>query len=322
MRPQLSESELLTQISMRWDMAFVRWRADLPLTGSPERTIWRQVIESDSGRLFVLEQIPSTLFARKHRIISILNALDDRGLKQVIPYRPDTTGDPLPLIQHGLWQLCPFVSGIGLDRPAYAMHGWRGQAAADFLIGLNAICDEIPIFRDTQPFSITAYCRDLFATISAIHPEIAHRYHPFMAHLEAHLFPALDSLPSAFCHGDYHPINMIWGHGSIRAVIDWEFCGIKPEAYDLANLLGCLGMEDPRSLAGPLVGRLIHRLRQSRIFSHASWEALADLMLAIRFAWLSEWMRKKDRQMIRMEADYMALLLECRPDLKSIGLND
>ncbi len=56
----------------------------------------------------------------------------------------------------------------------------------------------------------------------------------------------------SFCHGDLHPLNVIWGEKSIRAVIDWEFSGIKPEIYDLANMLGCLGMEDPANLFRPL----------------------------------------------------------------------
>ena len=112
-------------------------------------------------------------------------------------------------------------------------------------------------------------------------------------------------------------LNIIWGQGSIQAVIDWEFCGTKPEIYDLANLLGCLGMEDPQSLYGPFVHRLIGRLRRSGIFADISWSALPDLMLAIRFAWLSEWLRKNDRPMIRLEADYMSLLMEHRQDLKS-----
>ena len=94
----------------------------------------------------------------------------------------------------------------------------------------------------------------------------------------------------------------------------------QQEIYDLANLLGCLGIEDPQSLAGPWVQRLVQRLKRSRIYSDESWEALPDLMLAIRFAWLSEWLRKKDRSMIRMEADFMSLLLDHRQDLKSIGL--
>ena len=74
-------------------------------------------------------------------------------------------------------------------------------------------------------------------------------------------------------------------------------------------------MEDPQSLGGPFVHRLVSRMRRSNIFSDESWDALPDLMLAIRFAWLSEWMRKDDRPMIRLEADYMALLMENRSEL-------
>ena len=114
---------------------------------------------------------------------------------------------------------------------------------------------------------------------------------------------------------------MIWGKARIRAVIDWEFCGIKSEGYDLANLLGCLGMEDPQHLLGPFVRRLIDRLKAARFLTHESWQALPDMMLAIRFAWLSEWMRKQDRPMIRMEADFMALLLEQGPRLRSLFLS-
>jgi Ser/Thr protein kinase RdoA (MazF antagonist) len=184
LRPDLNPQDLLAAASLRWARNLVRLRPDLVLAGSPERTAWRSVVETEDGRLFVLEKIP--------------------------------------------------------------------------------------------------------------------------------FFPVHDRLPTGFCHGDFHPLNIIWGNTEIRAVIDWEFCGTKPETYDLANLLGCLGMEDPQSLDGPFAGQLIQRLRKAGIFSDTSWQALPDLMLAIRFAWLSEWLRKNDRPMIRLEADYMALLLDIR----------
>ena len=294
-------------------MAFVRLRGDLSLAGSPERTAWRSVVETSGGRLFVLEKIPSKDYGTKRRIAEMLQQLSDRGLQQVVAYRPDAGGEFIHLINHGLWQLCPYVGGVVLDRPAYAMDGWRGDAAADFLIRLIAAGRQTPMAFEPSSFSIPAYTRGLFTTLSTRNPEIADRYRPFMAHVEKSLFPVVERLPMGFCHGDVHPINIIWGDRSIRAVIDWEFCGIKPEIYDLANLLGCLGMEDPQSLDGPFVHRLINRLRKAGIFSDESWIALPDLIIAIRFAWLSEWMRKDDREMIQMEADYMALLLEHRP---------
>lgn len=296
----------------------MRLRADLSLAGSPERTAWRSVVESGDGRLFVLERIPSKVYGVKRRIAEILQQLSDRGMQQVAAYLPDASGEFVHLINHGLWQLSPYVGGVVLDRPAYAMDGWRGDAAADFLIRLIRASRQAPLALDPSSFSITAYTLDLFTTLSGRAPEIADRYRPFMAHLEKRLFPVVERLPMGFCHGDVHPINIIWGARSIRAVIDWEFCGVKPEIYDLANLLGCLGMEDPQSLGGPFVHRLVSRLRRSTIFSDESWDALPNLMLAIRFAWLSEWMRKNDRSMIRLEADYMALLLEHRKDLEAM----
>ncbi|MGA6926262.1 MAG: aminoglycoside phosphotransferase family protein [Desulfosarcina sp.] len=293
----------------------IRLRPDLCLAGSPERTVWRSVVETHDNRLFVLEKIPSRRYARKRRIAGILQWLADHKLAEVLSYRQDTDGEAISLFDHGLWQLCPYVEGVPLDRPAYAMDEWRGNAAAAFLTRFYHICLQNPAHSVILPFSIVDYIRNLFATLSHRQPTIAERYHPFTAHLERHLLPVHDGLPRHFCHGDLHPLNIIWGKDAIRAVIDWEFCGIKPEIYDLANLLGCLGMEDPRSLAGPFANRLIARLKGSGIYADASWNALPDLMLAIRFAWLGEWLRKDDRPMTRLEADYMSLLLDNRREL-------
>jgi homoserine kinase type II len=316
LQPDLNPQDLLAAASLRWARNLVRLRPDLVLAGSPERTAWRSVVEAEDGRLFVLEKIPSRGFGRKRRIAATLRWLVDFGLQQVVGYLPDVEGETISLVNqgqwHGLWQLCPYVEGVSLERPGYAMDGRRGDAAAAFLLRFHDICNRHPMATDEAPFSIMTYCRELFATLSLRHPQMANEYKPFMDHLEKHFFPVHDRLPTGFCHGDFHPLNIIWGNTEIRAVIDWEFCGTKPETYDLANLLGCLGMEDPQSLDGPFAGQLIQRLRKAGIFSDTSWQALPDLMLAIRFAWLSEWLRKNDRPMIRLEADYMALLLDIR----------
>jgi aminoglycoside phosphotransferase (APT) family kinase protein len=42
--------------------------------------------------------------------------------------------------------------------------------------------------------------------------------------------------PVAFCHGDYHPMNIIWSADDIKCVIDWEFSEYKSEIYDAANI--------------------------------------------------------------------------------------
>jgi homoserine kinase type II len=71
-------------------------------------------------------------------------------------------------------------------------------------------------------------------------------------------------------------------------------------------------MEDPRSLAGALVARLIGRLRAEARFTAAGWETFFDLVLALRFAWLSDWLRRNDREMVGLETVYVRLLLEGR----------
>jgi len=316
----LKAADLLANISRRWGLDFVRWREDLPLAGSPERSSWRCVVESREGRRYVLEKIASRVYGRKRRILNTLHQLDAYGLCSLAPYLPDTTGEMIPLVDHGLWQLCPYVAGIDLDRPAYAMEKWRGDAAADFLIRLSRICSDHLLKPYPPVFSLSGYIKDLFAALSRNEPATARHYRPFLKHLERNLFPTMDKLPLGFCHGDYHPLNIIWGRRTIRAVIDWEFCGIKTEAYDAANLIGCLGMEDPQSLSGPFVSQLVRRLRDSGIYAEASWKALPNLILAIRFAWLSEWMRKNDRPMIQLEADYMSLLLDRGPELRTLFL--
>lgn len=307
--------DLLPDLSRQWGMAFVRLRSDLPLAGSPERTAWRSLVETDDGRLFVLEKIPSRWLSRKLRIAGLLHQLHKSGLNRLSPYQPDCNGDFIPLIRHGLWQLCPFVEGVALSRPEYTMDGWRGDAAADFLIRFQKVCEQGTRFSDRSVFSIVAYIRNLIVVLTREAPQVANRCRPFVAHLETRFFPIHDFLPIGFCHGDFHPLNMIWGKRSIRTIIDWEFCGYKPEMYDLANLLGCLGMEDPRSLSGPLVHRLVSGLKASGRFADESWTGLPDLILAIRFAWLNEWMRKNDRSMVRLEADFMQLLLDSHSGL-------
>jgi homoserine kinase type II len=117
-------------------------------------------------------------------------------------------------------------------------------------------------------------------------------------------------LETAFCHGDYHPLNVIWEPAAIGAIIDWEFCGYKPALDDLANLLGCVGVEQPEALEGPVVRSLLAALGAGDYLSEASWTALPAYVLALRFAWLSEWLRRNDQEMIALELDYMNLLLK------------
>jgi homoserine kinase type II len=135
---------------------------------------------------------------------------------------------------------------------------------------------------------------------------------PVLAFLEKDFMSVCDRLPVRFCHGDYHPLNIIWGEQDILSVIDWEFSGIKPEIYDLVNMVGCLGIEHPSSLVGDLVKNLIAQVTAADLYSDISWDHFIEFVVAMRFAWLSEWLRKDDKEMIGLELDYMDLLIRNR----------
>lgn len=145
----MNHRDLLSAASRRWGIRLARLRPDLALAGSPERTAWRSVVETDDGRLFVLEKIPTRVYGRKKRITETLQRLVGHGLKQTVAYLADFDAEAISLIHqgawHGLWQLSAYVAGVDLRRPAYAMDGWRGEAAAAFLIQLDAIGNRYPV---------------------------------------------------------------------------------------------------------------------------------------------------------------------------------
>jgi len=67
---------------------------------------------------------------------------------------------------------------------------------------------------------------------------------------------------------------------------------------------------NPHSLSGDLVGIFIGKMKKSGVISKMSWTYLPEFIVALRFAWLAEWLRLRDRDMIRLEHDYMKLLMD------------
>ena len=70
-------------------------------------------------------------------------------------------------------------------------------------------------------------------------------------------------------------------------------------------------------LTGPLVDALLDRVRAAGLYQRLSWAGLPELVLAVRYAWLSEWLRRDDADMVSLELDYMRLLRDRRAELQS-----
>lgn len=292
-------------------LALARVRDDLPLAGSPERSLERAAVEDAAGGLWIVERHDLCRAERKQEIAAAQAFFGERipEVKAPLEFGPGRY-----VVERGgaAWQVSPFIAGTALDRPAFAFEGWRGDALADLLVGFRRAALDRPGAEAAGGFSLTAFIRDLAVKLAAREPDVHRAVSPALLRLERELFPRLDRLPAVFSHGDFHPLNVVWSPDGINGLIDFEFCGPRSETYDAALLVGCVGMEDPRSLAGDLVVRFLRKLRAGAGYAAASWETFADLVLALRFAWLSDWLRRNDREMVGLETVFVGMLLDGR----------
>lgn len=246
------------------------------------------------------------------------------------------------------WQVSPFIVGHPLPRPEFLMDAWRGNAVAAMLLALHEAAHHVAvppapvppladyinhmlgslatrqpaIYRRLQP--AVAVLGDVQALVAAQPQTLAHGdVHPL--NLIWRNGPALhntpvadDSYPAGNAPAKSHgpaPSGKHGGHtktppaapGTLVAAIDWEFCGKQPLLYDVANCVGCCGFEHPSALTGPLVTALTQTLIAGGL-SSSLMALLPRMILASRFGWLAEWLRKHDNDMLDMELDYMGIL--------------
>ncbi len=314
--------ESYEQIMNCFGLSFGEIHKDTAIHGSPERVEKRAVVSSKAGKLYLAEQIRQRDLQKKEKIAESLDFLFSRGLA-VSPYLRNSDGRFIASVSGELWMLSAFIKGVALKRPSYALESWRGKALANFLISLNKAIKgtNIVSFIDSKVFSIEDYIKENFLhNKSFIYNRSYERAFKIAASL-AGLFESCSSIKPAYCHGDFHPINVIWGNNKINAVIDWEFAGLKPELYDAANLIGCVGIDTTNAFFEGLVPAFVAKLRNSSLFSGKSWELLIELIIALRFGWLSEWLRRNNNEMIDTELCYMELLAEKKESLRKLFLS-
>jgi len=307
----------ITRAAAEWNLTVLNINRNIPIAGSPERCELRFVIECDDTATYLIESVFDSDVHHKLKIISCLNYLADKGLPAINKYICTSRNEYIVDCEDRFWQLSPYVEGTALCRPEYVFDKWRGRVLAGFLIDLENKSKEIPFFKNIKPFSIKYYIYNLISQIRKNDPEVLGKIEPVLCFLEKRFMEVHDRLPVSFCHGDFHPLNIIWSDDSIRVVIDWEFMGIKPRIYDAANLVGCIGIEDLEGLTGELTCDFITALKDAGLISGISREFFPEFVIAVRFAWLSEWLRHKDREMIELETVYMNLLADNSAMLKN-----
>lgn len=302
--------DMIQWVRTQWNVEFGRVRRDVKMEGSPERTLSRTVLEDKAGTLFLYEKFDQSKYRLRHQVARAVDHVKANGLSQALGPEKTASNEFLPFYGDACFQLTKYVCSTGIERPQYLESDKIGDSFAQFLINLHQVSRGIDKIIPKAPFSITDYIYKLFDQMKTHDPLAYDAFSPILAFLEKEFMDAHDHLPVMFCHGDLHPLNVIWDGHRIKAVIDWEFTGFKPEIYDVANLVGCAGIEDPNGLGQPMVMNFLSRLKSAGIISDMGWFYLPEYMIAQRFAWLSEWLRKKDVPMIELEEIYLKLLIK------------
>ena len=271
------------------------------IQGSPRRSLERHLI--DSGDRFVLERIAWRKMERKRKEAETMERFKRAGLP-VLRYIKNSEGSYFTTVDHHLWMLREYIEGVPLPRPDFIKQGWRGEALADFLIRMRRESKGY----EGEAFSLKRFIEGRKRILERRYPEIHTELKGVYSYIRDFL-EAYENIPLGFNHGDFHPMNVIWSENGMRAVIDWEFMGIKPEMYDAANMVGCAGIEAPDALEGDFVSSFLSTLKNRGNFSEISWNYFPQLVVATRLAWLDEWIKTKDEEMIDMEIYYLEILV-------------
>lgn len=299
----------------QWGLEPGRFRPDIALPGSPERCLKRAALADAQGSVWVLEQLRPGQAEARQRLGLLLEFLA-RELDFVVAYRPLQRGGFVLAAEGAFWQLAPYVAHAPLPRPQYLEEAHRGASMGRCLVRLQQAGGHAPGELLDHGLHLPGYVYDLVQTLADHAPAVFPRARALAEGL-ASFWEIWDTLPRAFCHGDSHPLNALWDDAQVVALIDWEFCGVRPRLYDLANCLGCVGIEEPWFLKRGFAMGLVESVREELLVAEDA-QLLPELLLAIRFAWLSEWLRHKDKALISLELDYMELLARSLDRLKDV----
>lgn len=164
--------ETLKAIAGLWQVRLKKLRHDISIQGSPERSVFRVVIEDENGKLFVLEQVPSKSRDLKRKIAETIDFLSEKNLARIQPYLADEKGKHVIKYKNGFWQMIPFVPGVTLDREKYMYEKWRGTALANFLIELRQKSLDLPFLDPSKAFSLKDYVYKLIREINLYNKDI------------------------------------------------------------------------------------------------------------------------------------------------------
>lgn len=150
-------SELLRDILNCWGLAFEDLHPEIPIQGSPERCLYRVVVDAGGSR-HLLEELDSRTLARKIRIARHVTLLAARGLPALAP-RAGLDGSFVQRVADRTWQLTPFLDGLAPNPENLWRDAWRGEALALFLRDLRQAARDLDATE--IPFDLRAYAAQI-----------------------------------------------------------------------------------------------------------------------------------------------------------------
>jgi homoserine kinase type II len=293
---------VLREVAQRFSVHIKQLLPRVAIQGSPERSRFRIVVEAAGQQRYLVEQIEPAQQQRREQIASFLDTLAAAAVK-VIPYCRTAQGEAVLAFDGSFWMVSTWLRGQQPDRATLWQESWRGEALGAFLLSLHqasaSITDPAP------PFNLPDYIDSLLRTIHRHHPRVGASLAASIAFVKDGLYGEYERLPKGFCHGDSHPLNMLWDSQGIVAALDWEFCGIKPRLYDRALLYGCVGVEHPQAIGGRCLEALGSVVQRQMGPTALEQRLFAPLAVGLRFGWLAEWLRREDWEMVDFELNYM-----------------
>ena len=299
-----------TDISAFWDITFAGLGEKSLITGSPNRTERRFLFGGADGRYYIAEGYNLAKKSAQIRQNLLLEFLQSNQLDCIHPFCRTRAGEHGVESGNLFWQIRPYIPAGGVDRSTLGEHAGFGERWADLLLQFKKIIGSgtNPPAMPNARFYMINFLPELQRLAARKMPVVCSKIEEFTNRL-APFFRWERTADGMFAHGDFHPGNILMDSGRIHAVIDWEFAGIKFPGYDMALLIGCLGMDHPKNLSSAAVIALQNKLYRENYLPADAWEHLGQMIAATRLGWLGEWLDLDEKILVEQEIEFITLLL-------------
>ena len=292
-----------------WGVEFREVVTGIQISGSPNRAVKRFLFSGRDG-VFAAEGFELRKKSRQCAQNELLELLKAQKMAGINPWCRTLERAHGAVADGCFWQLRRWCAADGLPRETLGEERVYSTIWTETLRQLQKFAppEKNPRFMPNEDFYFSGYLPRL-ARFAA---EKGGSFAPGIAKLLTVMRPIcreLDKLPQMFAHGDFHPGNILVHENRLSAVIDWEFCGWKPAGYDLALLLGCLGMDNLRWLSEGATVEMQNALYRQNYMPEKAWEMLPFSIAAVRLGWLGEWLDLGDQEMIKRELEFISFLL-------------